>query len=377
MDKIKVAQLTSAHKDGDIRIFHKECVSLAEAGYDVTHIVPNTEDRIVKGVKIISVQSDVKSRFSRMKDTVAEVYKKALEIDADIYHIHDPELLRIALKLKRKGKKVIYDSHEDTPRQILSKAYLNKFVRKFVSIAFETYENFVCKRLTAIVTATPFIKERFIKINKNCINVSNFPLTQEIIKTEIPSKNGLNNVCYIGGITLVRGIEQMIIAAEKSDINLLIAGQWSEEIRSKMIKLKGWDNVEELGYCSREELLTVKNRSIAGIVVLLPAPNHTDSYPIKMFEYMAAGLPIICSNFPLWKSIVATNNCGVCVNPEDPTSIAEAIIYFRENPEIAREMGMNGRKLVREVCNWDIEKKKLLSLYDTISADIRLARSSK
>ena len=107
MRKFKVCHITSAHPDGDVRIFHKECVSLAEEGYDVSLVIPNTESRIDKGVNIVSFIYEPSSRISRFTKSVNLAYKKAIEVNADIYHLHDPELLRIAVKLKKKGKKVI------------------------------------------------------------------------------------------------------------------------------------------------------------------------------------------------------------------------------------------------------------------------------
>ena len=167
MKKNKVCHITSAHPDGDVRIFHKECVSLAAEGYDVSLVIPNTESRIESGVNIVSFVYKPSSRLSRFTKSVNLAYKKALELDADIYHLHDPELLRIAAKLKNKGKKVIYDAHEDLPRQILSKKYLKPIVRKLISSRIEKYENKVVKKLDAIVTATPYIRDRFLKVNKN------------------------------------------------------------------------------------------------------------------------------------------------------------------------------------------------------------------
>jgi glycosyltransferase involved in cell wall biosynthesis len=95
-------------------------------------------------------------------------------------------------------------------------------------------------------------------------------------------------------------------------------------------------------------------------------PNHIDAQPNKMFEYMSAGLPLIASDFPLWREIVEGNDCGVCVDPADPAAIAEAIDRLVENPDLARRMGENGQRAVHERYNWAIEEKKLLALYDTV-----------
>lgn len=365
MKTIKVAHLSSVHKDGDIRIFHKECVSLAEAGFDVTFILANAEIRTDKGVKIDSVNSVPKSRIERIRKTVRLIYDRALALDADIYHFHDPELLRIGLKLVRKGKIVIYDAHEDTPRQILAKPYLNPFFRRMISFFYEKYENYAAKRMTAIVTVTPHIKRRYERLKCKVVEVSNFPLTSEICPPETiaNASDRKKSVCYFGGISYGRGIKQMILAAGISNTELMIAGKWPDGIKENLKDLEGWRNVSDRGFCSRDELTAIKKENIAGLVTLLAEPNHINSYPIKMFEYMSSGLPVISSNFPLWQSIIEGHHCGVCVDPEDPKAIADAISYFANNPEKAREMGENGLKAIREQYNWDIEKKKLIALY--------------
>ena len=368
MKKNKVCHITSAHPDGDVRIFHKECVSLAEEGYDVSLVIPNTESRIENGVKIVSFIYKPSSRLSRFTKSVNLAYKKALELDADIYHLHDPELLRIAVKLKNKGKKVIYDAHEDLPRQILSKKYLKPIVRKLISSRIEKYENKVAKKLDVIVTATPFIRDRFLKVNPRTTDINNFPIIKELLfDFEYDQKKG-NKICYVGGITTVRGINELLEALEGAECSLLLAGAFLEDgLRDSIINKNAWNKVEELGFLRREEVVNVYKKSKLGIVTLHPISNYYVSLPVKMFEYMAAGLPLIASNFPLWKDIILENNAGLCVDPMSPIEIGEAINYILNNPKEAKKMGENGRKMVIEKYNWDIEKKKLIDLYQELS----------
>lgn len=367
MKQTKVVHFTSVHPFGDVRVFHKECVSLVEAGYDVTHIVPNTESGIFDGVKVISIDYKHKSRLDRMRKTTKLVFQKCLEVDADIYHFHDPELLRMGLKLKRKGKKVIYDVHEDVPRQILSKSYINGLLRRIIAFSVERLENYVSKRLDAIITATPFINDRFLKINKNSFNVNNFPMMEEIEIQDSEDLKREERVCYIGVLSHIRGVSEMVEAVGIADIDFQLAGTWQPGVEEVVSKIKGWDKVEDLGFISRTTSLEVKSKCIAGLVLFLPEPNHVNAQPNKLFEYMASGLPVIASNFPLWKAIIEDNDCGLCVDPSDPKAIAEAIKFLRANPQRVKEMGANGKKMVAEKYNWDIEKIKLFEVYQKLA----------
>lgn len=366
---MKVCHLTSVHSRYDTRIFLKECRSLANAGYETALVVADGKgDEARDGVRIHDV-GPAKGRIDRIRNVTARVLNKAISIDADIYHFHDPELIPSGLKLKRMGKRVIFDAHEDVPKQLLSKPYLNKPLRIILSWVFGVYEAWACKRFDAVVTATPYIRDKFLAINKNSVDINNFPLLGELVVGEVDWSRKRNEVCYIGGIASIRGIRQVVqaMAAIKSDTRLQLGGRFSEQAVERELKAhSAWRKVDELGFVSREGVRDILDRSVAGIVTFLPLPNHIDAQPNKMFEYMSAGVPVICSDFPLWKDIISGNDCGQCVDPSNPMAIARAIDYFIENPAIAKNMGENGQAAVRRKYNWSAEEKKLFSVYISI-----------
>lgn len=366
MNNIKICHLTSVHPRYDIRIFIKECNSLSKNGFAVNLIVADGKgNENIDGREIYDVGKP-KNRIERVIKTTKKVFKKALEIEADIYHFHDPELIPIGLKLKKLGKKVIYDVHEDLPRQLLTKPYLNKFILKILSFFIEIYENYSAKRFDYIITATPYIRDRFNKINKNTIDINNYPLLNEFAIIEHNYKQ-YNNICYVGGITRVRGIVELIKAIENLDVTLHLAGEFeNEELKKEVENFNGWKKVKYYGYVNREKVKEILKNVNAGIVTFLPELNHINSKPNKLFEYMSASLPVIASNFPLWKEIVEGNNCGVCIDPTKPEEIAKAIEYLITHPEEAKKMGKNGKKAVLEKYNWEKESIKLIDIYNKL-----------
>jgi glycosyltransferase involved in cell wall biosynthesis len=363
-EKVKVCHFTSAHKADDIRIFHKECVSLAEAGYEVYLVSDSNDGEMHNGVRYVSAGSPQRSRLKRMLFTSKEVYRKARSVNADIYHFHDPELLRFALRLKRQGKKVVYDAHEDLPRQILGKEYLR--FKKLIAALIEWYENSIAKRVDLVVTATPFIAARFRKVNPNTIDINNFPLLHEVDLQDSVAERDPRRICFIGNISRIRGVKQLVEALSGTDIKLDLAGKVPDDLRAELLAIDGWKNVNELGYIDRKKSLEIKSTASAGVVTFLPLPNHVNAQPNKIFEYMASGLPVIGSDFPLWKLIIEENNCGICADPADPSKLRRAILQLLENREELVRQGANGKRLVIEKYNWDAEKKKLREVYGTL-----------
>ncbi len=362
----RIIHLSSVHRDRDVRIFLKECRSLAKLfpEYEVHLILAGVKERSEENVHIHSVPKVVGSRLKRMWTTVNHIYRKAKELDGDIFHLHDPELMRIALKLKRNGKKVIYDAHEDLPRQILGKSYVP--MKKIVAFCMERLENFICARLSGIITATPHIAKRFEKLNKHTIAINNFPLENEIEMIGESNLNKENLVCFIGGISPIRGTKELVDAMALTNSKLALAGEIPSDFKAQLSESEGWKNVEELGFIDREKSMSIKQKSVAGMVTFLPYPNHVNAQPNKIFEYMAAGLPVIGSNFPMWQELLVDNYCGICVDPTKPGEIADAINFLINNPTEAEKMGSNGKKLVSQTYNWNAEEVKLYRFYQSM-----------
>ena len=367
--KINIAHLTSVHTRYDTRIFLKMCSSLARNEmYQVSLIVADgKQDELINNVRIIDAGKDRTGRIARMTKSVSKIFTIAKMLDCDIYHLHDPELIPVGLKLKKSGKNVIFDVHEDLPKQLLGKQYLKKPMMILLSKGFEIYERYACRKFDYIITATPYLKDKFLRINKKTIDINNFPILGEL-SNSVNWSEKKNEVCYVGTIGHVRGIIELVKAMEyTNEIKLNLVGTFSDPtLEAEIKKNKGWHKVAQLGFLNRESVRDVFSKSKAGIVTFLPSPNHTDAQPNKMFEYMSAGMPIITSNFPLWKVIVEGNNCGICVNPLDPKEIAGAIDYIVNHPKEAHQMGQNGKKAVLEKYNWGAEEEKLIEVYEKL-----------
>ncbi len=361
-----VSHLTSVHSRYDTRIFLKECRSLSSAGFRVSLVVADGNgDEVNDDVNIFDVGVS-RGRLDRMFKTTQRVFEKARALDAVIYHLHDPELIPIGLKLKRLGKTVIFDAHEDVPKQMLGKPYLNRPAKWLLSKVFEAYEAWACKRLDAVITATPFIRDKFLAINPKSIDINNFPMLGELAAGTTDWAQKENQLCYVGGIGSIRGIKEIVqaMAFVEGGARLQLGGRFAEKnVEAEVRAYAGWHAVDELGWLDREGVRAVLNRSVAGLVTLHPVINYIDALPVKMFEYMSAGVPVIASYFPLWREIVEGNQCGLCVDPMKPESIAVAIDFLINNPEKAEQMGRNGQRAVQEKYNWDIEEAKLLKFY--------------
>jgi glycosyltransferase involved in cell wall biosynthesis len=364
---MQVCHITSVHPRYDTRVFVKECCSLAKAGYDTTLVVADGQgDEKVDGVKIVDAGMRHANRLKRFMLTSWKVYKVALEQNAQLYHFHDSELMFVSYLLKKKGKKVVYDVHEDLPRQILGKSYMKPWLRKLLSALMEKVEDSMSKKYDAIVTVTEHISKRFSTLNKEVVILFNYPFVSEV--EELPPWSERKQAyCYVGSISKVRGVEELVQAAGYTDATLMLGGKFvSKELAQKVQAIPAWGKVDFLGFLSRKEVVKLLSASKVGMVNLHPIINYVDALPVKMFEYMLAGIPVVTSDVPLWKAIVDEEECGVAVDPFDVEKMAAAIDDLLADDKKAEQMGLNGRKAVLCKYNWTQEEKKLFNLYDKL-----------
>lgn len=366
----RICHLTSVHPRNDTRIFWNECVSLATFGYDTLLIVADGKgNQKIHEVLIIDSGKPPRNRILRILFTPLKIIKISLNSDAQIYHLHDPELIPIGLLLKIFRKKVIYDIHEDVSVQIIGKFWIPRWLRRYIGFLFSKFEGFSAKYFNAIITATSPIRQKFININPLVVDIKNYPASL-CNPQDISWKEKENAICYIGVLGKSRMTTELVQSMKNIDGKLILAGLFRNPSDEQAAKASiGWQNVEYHGFADREQVYGILRRSKIGIVVLHPVLCNQEALPVKMFEYMSAGIPVIASNFPVLKEIIEDNHVGITVNPLNWESITHTINHLLQNNSLAEQLGKNGFQAVLHKYNWSTQEKKLLALYDRLSKD--------
>ncbi|MDG5786703.1 glycosyltransferase [Evansella sp. AB-P1] len=364
----KVVHLTTVHHPLDPRIYYKECLSLHDAGFEVTFIVPEHEDIDPNSSITILPLKKRKNRFKRMFLSTMEAYKKARDLKADYYHIHDPELLPVAWLLKKKGNVVIYDIHEDYETAMLQKEYLIKPLRYVAAKMYRLIEKFFSRKLE-LCLAEKYYKEKYPR--GTCI--LNYPvLNEKLMKHEITEEPAENKLIYTGNVTMERGaMEHAKLPYIDNSLSVYFFGKCPSLFAAKMYEtagerrnqliIEGIDRFVPKGIIEENY---VSHRWLAGVALFPPSEHYMKKELTKFFEYMSAGIPIICSDFPKWKEFVEEYACGIAVDPHNDAEIKGALDYLRENGNAAKKMGKNGKEAILHKLNWKIEEKKLVEWYD-------------
>ena len=370
----RICHITTVHNNRyDIRIFEKECVSLSQAGFDVYLIVNDDKpDETKDGVKLISLNEHTKNRIDRAIRVSRVALKKALEIDADIYHIHDPELLQIIPHLKKRNKKVVFDSHEFTAKQIENKKYLPKLLRRPIGFCYKQFEKHMIKKCDCVITPCTYEgKDYFSAINVPKLIISNYPSMKNLDELSEQGNDGLQHdsykecLCYVGAISESRGIYQMVKAAYMSGRKLVLVGALAENIKETLENMPEYACVKYHGALQHKDAMRILGKCAIGLSLLLDEGQYMkiDTLTTKNYEYMYMGIPSILSTSPYSEKVIKKFKFGMAVDPKKNTDVVDAINTIMGDAELYRKMAEEGKRAIREEFNWESEAQKLIRMY--------------
>ena len=385
---MKIVHIGINHRADDVRILYKECKTLAEAGHEVVFITSKHEGTKIPTIANVTVIETELSQmlYSRVKHPVkyfteelpnnrkiySQILNTCLKEMADIYHVHEYSLLDLGIKIKENtGAKIVYDIHDDTAAQrvgaALGKNHFYRLIKEIEGKIVRFKEFDYAKKYDLLIAATPHLSDIFHSVNKNICTICNYPTINhsQLEETSHHNRNS-DHVCYIGSIFKAKGINEIIAAVGRTHYKLYLAGNINYTYKTQLEMIDGWSQVEALGYIDRDGVEKIIRKSFAGLVTLLPVGNTVEALPVKMFEYMNFGIPVIASNFATYKSIIEKYECGICVDPQNVQEIADAIKYLATHRDLATQMGENGHRAVAESLNWTIEGNKLIQIYQSL-----------
>ncbi len=370
---MNICHVTSAHDRYDDRIFLKECKSLREAGQKVDLIVHDElENEKREGINIYSTGIKYHSRWKRIFWGNKRILNTAINISADVYHLHDPELLLIARRLRKQGKKIVFDSHENYSLQIMEKEYIPVVLRPFVSKLYKWLEKRMLKYVDASIIPCSFEGNNPLEGKTRVFEyINGYPSMKAFYEYYNEAHVKEDAICYVGGISEQRNIKNLIKAAAMSKVKLILAGDFSsEDYKNEIFSMQEMKFVEYRGKLDWEGIREIYQKAKIGMSVLKNCGQYDkmDNLPTKVYEYMSMGLPVIISDSP-YNRIVEREGMGICVDPLNVEEISHAINRLLKNPKEALSMGERGRKSIKEKWNWEEESKKLLNIYLKIQGE--------
>ena len=388
---IKICFLADRHDLFDERIYWKMAVPLKERGFDVYYFLIGSERKKGKTKEGIFFEQLLVKQYSQnlylnfilkrlgTTNNYKELFRLASGIKADIYHFHDLWINLIAKKLKLLNHKpvVFYDvrePHSDDLVSFYGKNSISKRIVRIFAHYVDKWEKNCSKEYDLVIATEENVGEKFRKIlKKNKVEVlHNFTNIYNNYKNYSFSEKEYDFI-YCGGITALRGAFQVLDAAKITvnkipKVKILLLGKFSpsklkNELQEVIIANKLERNIYLYDSVSYKEVSDFYNKSKIGLITWLPVKALSIKMPIKIFEYMAFGLPIIGSNFGHIKDFIEKVNCGKVVNPEKPVDISNAMVELLTNDKIYNLYSKNGRNATLMKFKWENEFDRLVGFY--------------
>lgn len=363
----RVLLLSTVHPSTDPRIMHKIAPAL-QKHYEVICALPNTgKSGVVKDVCMISLPHFDRLLW-RLLITHPAVLIKCIGLRPHIVHIFVPELLPLAFLFEWLGARVIYEVQENLYKKFAIKHYNNSPVYKRL---FAFFDQAARRRFHFIFTDAGYLPEYQnltwpFALVRNYVSI---PFVDAIAQEPKASDNP--EFFYLGVISTERCLDTLLVALARLKkafpaFHMHLFGPLRLN-PNELAKLPCYGDVSEnltfYGYADQQFAFRTAGRTLAAIALLKPVADYPESYPTKLFEYMALGLPVITSDFPLYKEIVEHSHCGFCISPYDAEALCEKLVWCIENNAQGTVMGEKGRIAAERRYNWISEETALLSYY--------------
>lgn len=335
--------------------------------YRVTLIAVHPNAEVRQGVAIVPFKR-FRNKILRVSVTWFIMFWKAIRAKANVYQVHDPELIPCALLLRLLGKRVILDLHENVAEDIFDKPWIQN--KKLLFAFFRFFEKRAVNNLFLFLAEHSYA-ERYKKLGANFEVVLNYYDPHFFKQFVSPVKRDTFRIFYIGILLESRGLLEIaealwILKQKGMRVDFDVVGELYSDLE-KSLKAKYFygDIADQLHFYGRlplEQGYEISRKAAVGMCIIHPMKNSVGSYPTKMFEYMAIGLPQVISNFPLYQAVVETHECGICVDPKNPTDIALAIEKILKDRPLADRMAANGKQNAVHY-TWQSQFEKALAVY--------------
>ena len=377
---MKIVVLTTCHEPNDDRIYYKEILSLLSIYKKVFLVAPVSNDEsynLVSGVELHPI-SRRKGILGRLR-TVVEAAITVSRLKPDVCHFHDLDfiimvpILRLIL-----SSKIVYDSHELYPESMLTTPNIPLYLRPLAASTVNWIEKGCSRYCSLIITADSPTSESFLKTGIPTVTLFNYPKLElfSVIPKHVSDLAeafiGRRVLIYQGTMSLDRGLfhmldglcmlkdyvpEVLLLLVGLNDVNL--RNQANQHIRSNQL-----DNyVQIIPWVPHSEIASYISVAEIGLVPLQPNIKFNKNIPIKVFEYMACGIPLLGANLAPIAYYLANSRAGVVYDSTDAKAFADEAKHMLDDPSMRKSMSKAGRKSVERLWNWGEMEKILLDAY--------------
>lgn len=363
--EMAVAQLTSRHAITDNRILHGMARTADACGYRSLILGPAAENSAYGAIELKACPVLKTGHRPPHVWLLARLFAGALRCGARTFQIHDPDFLPVALLLKLGGRRIIYDVHDDYQASFQDRLRNRSWLRNWFPALWWAFEKSAARAFDGVVTADQHLARKFERCRP--VILRNYPRLDFTPMADAEGETTFNLI-YVGGMTRERGVGMALEALRRlpmPELRLHVVG--TEREGELLEQLKADPRVVLHGRVAWTDLHRLYVKAHLGLALYQPLAGFvTIDHSVKIVEYMAAGLPILCADFPGLKKFVEEAGCGWTVASDDPDAIAAQIKRLVDHPELRRQMGAAGRRLFETAYHWERHERELADLYEKV-----------